>query len=489
MPRNPLEQPFTEWAPDKSILSASDGEAKGVYSTGGKYSPLRSLEAYGTGAKLVDRCVGARGFFSKAGASHVFAGDRTKLYKLSSRAFRDVSGGAYAISGGWSFEQFGDYIVAVARGANAQVFQIGTSSSFADLGGTPPNADVVFRVGYQLIFGYDRTLSWSAFNDIEGWNFADTATQSGQVELDATGGNIMCGVGGEVGFLFQERAIRRFTYIGPPTTWQNDPVETNRGAISRSAAVKWGRNALYVAEDGFWMFDGVQSTPLADSKVQKYFVDRLNYAARDKVSCTFDVSRKAWMVAFPTGGSTTPNEQLIWSAVDNRWTHDDQAIQYLCEIPNEGVTFDDTASLIAAFGTASLDSINVGLDDAIWKDDRRQWAGFDASNALGLFTGATRAATMETTTGEVIKGRRAYVTEVLPYIDAPAGTVTASIKSRPYILSDSKTTSEAGTLNAQGVCPVEAEGRFVSASVAVSAGAEWTEATGVLYSAKPAGDA
>ena len=242
----------------------------------GQYAPFPDVQSYGEDANADNVVQGADTFYDNDTEPHIFFGDSTKLYHLEARVAVDVSkGGGYTIGSDdtWQFAQFGDHVVAVSRNTAPQKYTMEVSTDFADLPGTPPTgATSVARVNDFLWMGKDFTVHWSAFNDIDDW-VDDPVTQAGSQELDQERGEIMCLVGLDYAAIFQERAIRRAIYVGPPVIWDfgQDYVEKARGCIARNAAVAFGRLIFYVADDGFYAFDGQSSTPIGYGKVDAYF--------------------------------------------------------------------------------------------------------------------------------------------------------------------------------------------------------------------------
>ena len=211
------------------------------------------------------------------------------------------------------------------------------------------------------MMGKDFTLHWSAFNNIQDWT-PDDATQAGNQLLDQEQGEIQTIIGLDYAVIFQERAIRRAIYVGPPIKWDfgQEAVEKRRGCISRNAAAVWGRSVFYAADDGFYMFDGQASTPIGYGKVDDYFVSNLNYAYRHKVCCAVDGINKLFVVGFPVGGATNISELLIFSLQDGRWTHDVMDLEYLFDSPVEALTVDSFHSL---FPADNLDAAAITPDD------------------------------------------------------------------------------------------------------------------------------
>lgn len=509
MSRTPVPVPFAEWAPDNAVQSSFAIEAAGVYSMAGRYRPLSGLTAYKTGSALAGTCIGARGYWSSSGDVYIFAGDEFDLYKLTSRypAVVSKSGGySPSIEDGWQFEQFGDYIVAVNGSENPQVYQMGTSSVFADLGGSPPTSRAVWRVTNQLCLANNRTVSVSGFNDITDWTYA-TATQGVQVDIDGRVGNVQTGVGGEVGLIFGERGIVRQTYVGPPTTFQLDTIEFRHGAISREAVSQYGRQTFFVSETGFLVTDSITTTPIGINRVDNWFASNLNYAARHKVCTGIDYARKLWVIAFPTGGNLLPNHLLIYSMADNRWTHDDIETQMLFEMPREGVSVDDADAILALEGTTVADEITTSVDDPQWRETRVQVAAVDSTGTVSTFEGSARPATISSGEMEPTKLRQTLIDEVWPEIDITSTNVHGFVVQRdrtPTNLTwgDSNliwgtsslywggvsTASTSSDMNTFGFCPFRTSARYFRIGIEVDAGTNWTEATGITWRGSAGGE-
>lgn len=509
MSRDPQPVPFAEWAPDRSNQSGYAQEAKGVISLGGHYAPHQDLTPYKAGAALAGTCIGARGFWDSSSVVHIFMGDEFDLYKTVIRQPTVVSkSGGYSASlaDGWQFEQFNDTIVAVNANVTPQKYVLGTSSVFEDLGGSPPTARTVFRVGDQLCLANGRTLSVSGFNNPELWDYA-TATQGVQVDLDQRGGNIQTGVGGEVGLIFMERAVVRMTYVGPPTIFQLDTIEWKHGGISREGVSQYGRNTFYVSETGFLVNDTMSSTPIGQNRVDKWFVDNLNYSARHKVTSAIDFANKLWKVSFPTSGSAHADHMLIYSIADNRWTHDDIDTQMLFEMPREGVSFDDDDAVFALEGTTNADEIDTALDDPQWSETRIQVAAVDNSGVLSTFEGSNRAATITTSEMQPTPLKQTLVDELWPEIDVESTEVNGFVNTRSrrsqvlswgdaplhwggreIIFGAKGAGTHSSDLNQFGFCPVRLSSRYIQMGITVQAGVGWTEATGMAWRGSAAGE-
>jgi hypothetical protein len=432
-------------------------------------------------------CVsGSKGVYDGEGDGQIFCGDASKLYTLVSRVATDISKvGGYTVDTGdwWQLEQFGSYVVAVAKGEAPQVYQIGVSSVFADLAGSPPQATCLARINDFMMMGKDFTVYWSAFNDITSWTPSAT-TQAGTQLLDQGQGKIQTIVGGEYAAIFQERAIRRAVYVGPPVIWDfgQDAVETKRGAIGPNAAARFGGAIFFASDDGFYVFDGNSSTGIGSGKVDDYFQKRLNYGYRHRVQVGIDTINKFVVFGFPAGSSSTISELLIYSLTDGRWTHDDVSLEILTDMPVEALTVDNFQIYEPAddLDVAALDAINI--DSNVFDEKRRLLAGVaSTTHRIGTFTGANRQAIVETGEFEPMAGKRALVTELWPVGDFEASNISASIGYRRALPGASVAYTQATAMNRVGFCPQRMDARFLRARVQVAAGASWTRLEGVHH--------
>ncbi len=482
--------PFAAYEPDKGKASGASFEAKGVISQAKRYVPMLSPKAYKANAITNDQMIGGFGCYSSGNVPYNFVGDRSRLYRLVNKAPVDISkSGGYAAdpSWGWNFAQFGDNIIGASRGADvAQRFLIGTDSAFDDLDNAPAG-DVVFRIREHLWICNGREANWSGFNNITQWE-PDLATQAGATTVGQDNGLIVAGIGGEQGAIFQERGIVRVTYTGASAPWNLDEVEGGRGAFGPRAVCRWGRGAFAASEGGIYFWNGQDIDPIGQDQVDKTFSSNLNYAYRSRVCVELDTDLKCLMVSYPSGSASYPNKQLIYSFTDRRWTNDDMDLPMLFNMPREGVTMDDAQGIIDLFGSANMDElVGVSMDDPAWRESRRSWAGANLNREVVTFTGTTRPATIETGQFEPNPGGQTYVSEIKPLIDATPGMVTAELLVREQRMDEAEILMDEAAMNEYGTCDLRGEARFMRARLKVAAGADWTEATGILSDARASG--
>jgi hypothetical protein len=479
--------PFAAWEPDRSELVAP-AMIRGVLSKGGTYVPFPSLTSYRGGVPLNDAAIGAATCYAASGSAETFLGDRSRLYRMASGAPADVSQpGGYAADADWAWQfcQFGDNIIAVAGGVTPQRYQLGTSTLFADLGGAPPSADCAGRIRQWLFLAKDRIVSVSGINNVTDWTY-DLATQGLQTTLSQEAGRTTKIIGGENGAIFQERGITRVAFTGGAIPFLFDEIEGGRGCASPNGVSTFGRVSYVVAEDGFYIYDGLETKAIGAGRVDDWWTERLNYGYRHRISCAFDARRKTWLIAYPTGGATSPTEILAYNVADNRWTYTELPTHLLFEMPYAGASLDDDAAIAALAGTTDLDSIAISVDSPLWAESRRQWAAVGETRAVSLFTGAPVAATVQTSTFEPTPGLLTHVTELWPITDAASADVTGTLLTRLHTRSAAETSNAAPMID-QGFCPVRTEGRYLRAQVDIAAGADWTEVNGVHVDGRVSG--
>lgn len=480
--------PFASWEPDKSELAAPP-VIRGVLSQGGRYVPWASLVTYRAGTALSDRALGATTLYQSNGAAVTLLGDRARLYRMVNGIPSDVSRASlYAADADWAwqFAQVGDNIIATAGGVTPQRYVLGVSDRFADLGGSPPAADTCARIRQWLFLGKDRTVSVSGINDVEDWTY-DLATQGLQTTVSQEAGRITKMVGGENGAIFQERGIIRVGFVGGSIPFAFDEIEGGRGCASPNGVTTFGRVHYAVAEDGFYVFNGLETSPLGAGRVDAWWAERLNYAYRHRITTAFDAARKTWLIAYPTQGSSTCNELLAYSLADQRWSYCEQATDLLFEMPYEGVSIDDEAAILALVGTTNVDEINASVDSPMWSESRRQWAAVGTDRKVSLFTGAPRAAKLSTSAIEPEPGKKTFVSEVWPITDAPYADVSVTVATRLKRLEEAETPQTSSMID-EGFAPVLTEGRYIRVEVDIANGSEWTEANGIHVNGVTAGD-
>lgn len=464
---------FGPWLPDLPALGNPGAtDAKNVVPFAKGYLPWRAINAYSSA--LTARCQGAWAIKDNTGTVHAYAGDATKLYLLSGSTWSDASrlvGGAYACPADaqWRFVKYGTLGIAV-NGADApQSITLASGSNFAALSGSPPTARHIAVVREFVVMGNitasANRVQWSASNSATGWT---VGTNESNYQDIPDGGVVQAIVGGEVGYVFQERQIVRMVRVPAPITFQFDVVEQSRGALAPYSVVPVGNGVFYLAPDGFYFFDGVQSQPIGENGIDATFFDEVNSSYYDRISCAVDPVNKFVFVAYPTGGGGQPNKILVWHWPERRWSYIVQDCEILYNHFSLGTGLDSISG--------TLESQTISFDSTAYQGGNQSIGAFNSSHKLSFFDGSTLEAVMTTAEGQLNQKGRAQVQSVTPLIDTSAATVAMGVRETQH---GTVTYGSESSQRSTGLCPVRSTGRFHRARVTVPAATTWTYAQGV----------
>ncbi len=477
---------FGEWLPDLPALENQGATvAHNVIPHGKSYKQLSGLAVY-SGA-LSARCQGAASGRDNAGNVFLFAGDASKLYNISGVTWGDVSKvGGYSCPADsvWTFAQWGNKMLAAQVGDKIQSFTMGTSTLFADLAATAPQARYIAVVRDFVVAAntYDATdgsvpfrVRWPAIGDPTDWTVS-SATQADYQDLNSSHGWVNGIVGGEYGIIFQERAVTRMTYVGSPAVFQFDEIEAGYGTNAPGSICKIGTLIAYLGEDGFYIFDGTSSSPISHNKVSKTFYSDLDQAQMHRITSVVDPLNQVIFWAYPGSGNSngTPNKLIMFNYSANatkRWTWADIDTEIIARLAiPAGYTLDSLDSV-----STSLDLLEFPLDSRAWIDNTISLSAFNTAHKLCFFNGTALNATIETGEAEVVPGKRARLSLVKPLIDG-GSTVTMQLGSR-NVLTESVTWGTETAPNSTGNVEVRSNARYHRARVKVSGG--FTHAQGV----------
>lgn len=493
----PIRMPVAEWSPDSPDLDGSTSvQCQNVLPlTPESYGPLPQPQIFSSA--LSKRCQGFYGGLDKSGAVHDFAGDANDLYKLVSAnngAWQNASKSpaAYGISANdmWRFVFMKGLVLACNIADPIQKFAIDSDTAFADLSGTPPNAKHMAVISNFLMLGNtnDGTNGqqpqwtwWSAFNDPTNWPTPGggpaAQVQSGNNPLYGEGGEIQAVIGNlgtADGAVFQEHAVFRVMYVGPPNVFDMRAAEGVKGTPAPYSVVQLGAVVYYYGEDGFYVFDGTSSQPIGALKVDAFMKANLDANYVRRIVGAVDPKNKliAWAVPLTGNSSGVPNAVLFYNYQINRW-----AIAYITvETVGRMLSFQYTLDQLYTVFGYTIDSIPYGLDSPAWVGSQLILACFDSAHKMNLFNGNPMAATITTGEIEPIRGRTTLFDNVRPVIAGANPSVALGVRDRQ---GDSPVFGAAVATNDVGECPQGVSGRYGRAQIIIPAGVAWTHAMGV----------
>lgn len=272
---------FPEYAPDISALGTGTSTTiSGVVPRADGYGPFPDLQEF-TEA-LPDACRGC--FFARRGDGSiaVFAGTSTRLYLLSNTNFTwtDVSKGGSAYStlvatDNWKFDQFNDIVIAVQSNTVPQAFTLSSSSAFADLGGSPPQASHIAIINrFVVLTGLlsdSRRVQWSDLDAPTTWT-AGVGLSDFQDLPD--GGSCHGLSGGDAyGVVFQDESIRTLVYApGSAVVFEIIRISTKDSIFGQYSVINAGEKTFFCSVQGFkYIAPGGAPIPIGKERVDRFF--------------------------------------------------------------------------------------------------------------------------------------------------------------------------------------------------------------------------
>lgn len=508
--------PFPEFAPDQPDFhnTGSNLIQNVLPLTKTSYGPFPSLTPVSTA--LTARCQGAYAMMDPAGNVRLFAGDATKLYRMdpSSASPADVSkAGGYSTGSTdrWEMTLFGSRIIATNFNDPIQSYIEGSSALFANLittGQTDLKARSVAIIKDFVFFGnttdgadgpQPQRVRWSAIDDPTNFpalgSGAAATVQSDAQDLVGDQGwvqGIVGNLGTSDGAVFQERAVIRAQYIGPPAIWDFHVAEGVRGTPAPGSIAQLSNIAYYLGEDGFYAFNGTASQPIGFENVDHTFFRDVDQSLLYRVTSTVDPINKIVYWGYPGAGHDgigNCNRIIAYHVVLDRWAitaANDIQIEVLFRALSFGYTLEQLDLIYP-----NLDLMPVSLDSRTLTGGRSVLSAFDISHMYNQFTGANLAVTVETSETQPLEDKRALVTYFRPMIETSA-TVAPSIQvASRNRLNDPIVFSSPVLMDTSGSCFTRVEGRYFKVRMTLPAGSSFDHIDGVdipTNSIVPSGD-
>ena len=491
---------FGQFAPDLPIFKNPGlSVATNIIPKGVSYGPFAGFSA--VSSALSAQCYGAGTGLDTGHNTYIYCGDRTKLYSIIANVPTDISkAGGYTLAsdGKWEFTQFGlggtAYFIATNYDDAVQYISPGGTIN-ADLiaSADKPKFRHIGVVRNFLVGGNSNDTTdgvrpnrvwWSKINDPT--DFTPSAVGQGDYEDLKSGGWVMRVLGNrEFGLIFTEKHVIRMSYIGPPAIWSFDVIDEKRGTPIPGSVIQHGRQAYYIADDGFMRTDGAgESVPIGHNRVDKYFWDQYDLSNRNRVWTAVDAVKKIIWWLFPGTGNAAgmPNIMLGYAWADDKWceAQPTDGLQLIFPAVTQGYTLEQLDALYP-----QLDDIPYSLDSLAWTGGLFRLAGFDTSHQYGTFTGANLAATIETGELNLGAGKLFKTEHVRPLIDG--GTITGNIAGRKRLV-DTASFGTAQSLEADGTIKVMNENRYQKFRSSIAASGTWQHATGIEVEGVATGD-
>ncbi len=474
---------FPEYAPDVSPFGEEESQViQNVFARKDGYGPVMSPSVYS--AALTSAC---RGYFYARNADAsitVFAATATKLYKLNNTDFTwtDVSKGAGSYSGvpntdQWQFAQFNNFVFAVQINTAPQVLDLTSSTAFADLGGSPPQARYIAIVNrFVVLCGLGAStpyrIQWSGLNATTTWT---SGVNSSDFQDLPDGGPLRGVAGGESGLIMQDASIRRMIYApGSPVIFQIERLAQDKGIFAPLSLVRAGDRVFFCGNDGFQSVQpGGYPSFIGKERVDRTFFADVDLSNLQLMLGASDpkTSRVYWAYKSLAGIAGAFDKVLVYDFVLDRWTIiTGWSGEYIASLARPGLTLENLDAI-----APSIDQLGFSLDD-VATGALAQLSIVNASHQLSFLSGANLEATLDTAEHEADGGARVRVRGFRP--DTDAATCYGAIGTRESIQT-TPTYSAEQAVNGKGLCIANVSTRLARGRIRIPSGTAWTFATGV----------
>lgn len=385
---------------------------------------------------------------------------------------------ALTASSQWQFAQFGSLVFATQANANLQVYDLSSSTAFADCAGSPPKSAYISIVGRFLVLSglnsFPYRIQWSGLNATTTWT---SGVNSSDFQDFPDGGLIRGVAGGESGIVFQDQAIRRMSYVpGSPLIFQIDRITQDKGLFAPYSVIRAGEKIFFFAGQGFHKIEpGGVPVQIGREKTDRTFLADLDRGSLQLFIGAADPrsTRVYWAYrsANPSIAAGYYDKILGYDFLLDRFFPLSVSGEYLLGISQTGITLEGLDAI-----SSSIDAMTLSLD-AYATAVQPEIAQFNSSNVLGFFRGANLEATLESAeqgTDEnkiTVKGFRPITDATtlygsLSYRDSPSGVSTSGTE----VLVNSRT----------GRCDMMRDARYQRFKVRIPAGTSWTFTAGIV---------
>lgn len=461
---------FGEWLPDLSTITFPNlVDAKNVEPINGvytDYNPLSSLSQVVPGSDLKGLDVTVVN-----SADYFYATSNNIIYMSNAGAtFNSRSATLTGITACY-FQRFDDLMI-MAQGVGLSLLShtAGSATNFATLTASP-TASYVGRINQFVIIGntsdavngaVPHRIQWSGIDAPSSWPTPNSATaiaqQSGEQFLDPNYGEVRgFSSGDQFALVFQQNAVTRMTYVGPPVVFQFDKISDGVGCRYPNSIVQVKGFTYFLSNIGIFVTDGVAVTNLGINKVEE-FLRNVNRGSYTRVYGAHNQYRNLIYWTYNSTGvdQTITTHVLIFNYAENRFTYAEQ---------NSRGLYSTTGNEIILAGS------NVGL------------YGFDSANTFCAMSATAGSAIIVTADAELNAGGRSYVDGVKPNVESSgtAPAITVRVGSRNDLGTTPSYTATTTPTTRTGFADFRVDAKYHRAEVQIVG--NFTKATGLEFKA------
>jgi hypothetical protein len=262
------------------------------------------------------------------GTARFFLFNKQSIFEFTSTtAATDRSSTTYSASTTtWTWAQFGDTTIATNLYNNPQA---SASGAFADLGGSPPKAQLIaVALGQVMLANYNDGTAYPAgwyccdYDDATDWTV--TATNGADYgNLYDTPGPIRALETLRDGFVaYKDDSIYLAEFVGDPnsTIWAWRLVSDKVGCSSAHGVAKHNDKHYFMHRSGFYEFDGA-AVRLISRKVSNYLFNGITEA--DPATCQATADQKEGVIIFCWEGPLAGKKdvQAFYNVETGKWSY------------------------------------------------------------------------------------------------------------------------------------------------------------------------
>lgn len=386
----------------------------------------------------------------------------------------------------WRFTQFGSYVIAVNVNDDPQVFEIGVSTEFADLAGSPPRARHIAVWGDFLalggLSGNENRVHWSGLNDIEQWT---PGTNNCDFQDFPDGGDVQGMTDATNPIVFLKNAIQFGTFVpGSIEVFTFRKVHDKRGAVAPYAIASRGSFTFFIDNGSFFqIFTDGQIKEIGLEKVDRTVFG--NIAGSDLFAIMGEVDPFFNRVYFAVRYDATSDafdRMIIYDFAIGEWTQISNTTNILFPLASGtiGYTLEGLDDV-----SASLEELPFSLDSRVWQGGAPVMAAIDADFKLGFYSGEHAEATLTTQEMGDTAGMVSRVSEIMPIVDTDACMV--SIGARMRRGDDFVWSMETAQSTNTGMVRKKSRARYHQFKLRIPEDTLWTHAQGLDVNSAPAG--
>ena len=201
----------------------------------------------------------------------------------------------------------------------------GTGGTASTLIPVPTNnrGVIVTTERYAVLYGVGgnaRPVAWSNQEDYTNWDFANTTTTAGFLDLDTTDIIIMATSVREGILIWTSNEAWLMRYIGLPFVYSIERIGFGCGLLAPKSFATTAGRCIWMGREGFWIYDGGVVKPLA-CDVGAYVFSNIDEDFGVSISHGSDngVFPEAWFW-YPSVGSSVPNRYVVYNYSEGWWS-------------------------------------------------------------------------------------------------------------------------------------------------------------------------